>query len=189
VLLYIAHALLVENSSLLGQTAVHWTLRCLFIEQRLLSQRSATLWSKISHLIEHSIPCLLEEGNLSEEGKCELHLELCHVGLHYSQYEVAKVHVASAQAALGLGIELSGALGRRTRYQEKETAQLRLLVTTASERETEEASEGGAKRAVPKDLQLQDDTLLEHVVYSDLRATPTPKLTALEQAVILVYVN
>ena len=38
---------------------------------------------------------------------------------------------------------------------------------------------------MPKDLQLQDDTLLDHVAYSDLQATPTPQLTALEQAVIL----
>ena len=50
---------------------------------------------------------------------------------------------------------------------------------------SEGGAEGGAKKAVPKDLRLQDDTLLEQVVYSDLQATPTPKLTPLEQAVIL----
>ena len=40
-------------------------------------------------------------------------------------------------------------------------------------------------KVLPKDLQLQDDTLLEHVAYSELQATPTPRLTTLEQAVIL----
>ena len=47
------------------------------------------------------------------------------------------------------------------------------------------SSSDEVKRVLPKDLRLQDDTLLDHVAYSDLQATPTPKLTALEQAVIL----
>ncbi|CAI8052814.1 Tetratricopeptide repeat protein 27 [Geodia barretti] len=38
---------------------------------------------------------------------------------------------------------------------------------------------------VPKNVQLQDDTLLDSVVYSDPETTPTPRLTSLEQAVVL----
>lgn len=45
-----------------------------------------------------------------------------------------QVHVSAAQEAVGLRIELSGALGKRTKYQEKEVAQMRLVVNTASDR-------------------------------------------------------
>ena len=41
------------------------------------------------------------------------------------------------------------------------------------------------QRAVPKNVLLQDDTLLERVVYSDPKTTPPPRLTSLEQAVVL----
>ena len=41
-----------------------------------------------------------------------------------------QVHTDSAQRVLGLSVELSGALGKRTRYQEKELAQLLLTVST-----------------------------------------------------------
>ena len=105
-----------------------------------------------------SIKCVL----FFREEKCQLHLELCHIVLYYSQYHIAmvriplllnvyihvytfmrdcvciicvlgaQVHVSSAQEVLGLSIDLSGALGKRTKFQVKETAQLVLTVTTAS---------------------------------------------------------
>ena len=74
-LLYLAHVVLVENASLLGcrvvrtilpgkidkrtvsrmlsgiSVQVWWGMRCCFIQQRLLEQRSATLWDKISQLM------------------------------------------------------------------------------------------------------------------------------------------
>ena len=117
------------------------------------------------------------------------------------------MHIDQAGAVSGLSVELSGALGKRTRYQEKELAQLRLTVTTTPSDRGEESvtnsmHEGQShlknalvpkcvltlyhpERIVPKDLQLHDDTLLDQVMYSDLKATPTPKLSALEQAIIL----
>ena len=41
------------------------------------------------------------------------------------------------------------------------------------------------ERMVPKNVQLQDETVLDGVVYSDPETTPTPRLTSLEQAVVL----
>lgn len=61
---------------------------------------------------------------------------------------LTQVHVSSAQAAMGLGIELSGALGKRTRYQVKEVAQMRLIVTTASERGDQGAANGNAGHTI-----------------------------------------
>ena len=41
-------------------------------------------------------------------------------------------------------------------------------------------------KCLPKDLRLQDDTLEDHVIYSDPNTTPTySQLTSLQQAVVL----
>lgn len=55
---------------------------------------------------------------------------------------LAQVHVSAAQEAVGLRVELSGALGKRTKYQEKEVAQMRLVVDTASERGDQTVEKG-----------------------------------------------
>ena len=89
---------------------------------------------------------------------------------------------------MGLKMELSGALGKRTRFQEKELAQLLLTVSPASSRGEGEGPlrvPDEVEKVVPKNLQLQDDTLLDRVAYSDPEATPTLRLTSLEQAVVL----
>lgn len=63
-LLWLAHTILVESGSTFGEEVLGsgvwawWALRCLFVEQKLLDQRSATLWSKISQLIGQ-FACLL----------------------------------------------------------------------------------------------------------------------------------
>ena len=55
---------------------------------------------------------------------------------------IAQVHVSGALEAVGLRVELSGALGKRTKYQEKEMAQMRLVVDTASERGDQAVEKG-----------------------------------------------
>jgi tetratricopeptide (TPR) repeat protein len=190
-LLWLAHTVLVDNSPLLGPSAVVWTLRCLFVRQRMLTQRSASLWSQISHLIEGDIQRLLEADKLSGEKKSELYLELAHILLYYSQYQETKRYVSEAGRCLGLKMELRGAMGKRTKFQEKDLAQLLLSVTSTRRRgEEEEGEERSAgqevgERMVPKNVQLQDETVLDGVVYSDPETTPTPRLTSLEQAVVL----
>ena len=79
-----------------------------------------------------------------------MNLELGHVLLHYSFYEQAKVcqdtslccqgdmadcyyvqkHFTKAEELARLTFALSGALGKRTRFQQQDTAQLFLQVTS-----------------------------------------------------------
>lgn len=54
-----------------------------------------------------------------------------------------QAHLASAQALAGLSLELSGAMGKRTRFQSKDTAQLVLRVAMTTDRGEEH--EGGEK--------------------------------------------
>ena len=71
-------------------------------------------------------------------------------------------HVAAAQSWAGLTLELDGALGVRTRFQTTPVAQLVLTART-------QRAAGAAvlpPPCLPRDLQLDDDTVLEHPSFS-----------------------
>lgn len=62
---------------------------------------------------------------------------------------------------------LSGALGRRTRFQDKSTSQLVILARSYGPVEGAEGAEAAkAAKAVPQALQLNNDTLLESIDFS-----------------------
>ena len=54
--------------------------------------------------------------------------------------------MSSSRKAVGLSVELTGALGKRTKYQTEETAQLLLSVTSASD--------GGGEQGFIQDILL-----------------------------------
>lgn len=62
----------------------------------------------------------------------------------------------------GFSYALSGALGKRTRFQEKSTSQ---LVVLAKSRHDGDAAVGDEHEQVPEALLLNDDTLLEEIKY------------------------
>lgn len=78
---------------------------------------------------------------------------------------------------------LLGSLGKRTKFQEKDVAQLLLMVTCTSKDQRPETSIPPEKCLLPQDLLLGDDTLLEQIKYNE--QPPVPVLTSLQQAVIL----
>lgn len=104
-----------------------------------------------------------------------------------------------AARAFGLEYELTGALGKRTKFQQTETSQLVLLAQSKDRGETQEntAALGDTKASLPETLALNDDTLLEHTEFtSSTSATSTgalrhldpgnqPALHPLDQSVLL----
>jgi tetratricopeptide (TPR) repeat protein len=80
---------------------------------------------------------------------------------------------AKAKAALKEATELtrfkyalSGALGKRTRFQEKSTSQLVVLAKSADDSEADGRQGNGETQAVPQALPLNNDTLLEDIEFS-----------------------
>lgn len=76
-----------------------------------------------------------------------------------------------------------GALGKRTKFQEKDIAQMLLKVTCTSEEQGSTITAETDSSLLPKDLLLGDDTLLEEIKFTDQASTPL--LSSLQQAAIL----
>ncbi|KAJ1944164.1 hypothetical protein FBU59_002678, partial [Linderina macrospora] len=109
-------------------------------------------------------------------------LEIEH-GVTYAQHQMtldAKREVHRAQAASGLQWEITGAHGRRTKFQESATAQLVLLAQSA-----QIADRGTDHGAAPESFALNDDTLLEQIAFTELDISEQKKLRVLDECVLL----
>ncbi|KAI9163816.1 TPR repeat-containing [Paramyrothecium foliicola] len=85
--------------------------------------------------------------------------------------EKAKEAITDASQATGVLYALSGALGKRTKWQEKSTSQLVVLARSADEASGTESNPTGSGEKVedsakPDALKLNDDTLLEDIQYT-----------------------
>lgn len=97
--------------------------------------------------------------------KAKLEIELAQLYLLYKNITKASNHISIVSDILGVKYELIGKLGRRTKHQERDTAQLALDVTVEQK--------GNVERVVvndfvlPKNLKLKDDVRLETVTYTN----------------------
>ncbi|KAJ2608586.1 hypothetical protein H4S08_004394 [Coemansia sp. RSA 1365] len=88
---------------------------------------------------------------------------LLELGVLYSQHKMpldAKKHLSLAQAASGLQWKMTGAKGRRTRFQTFDVTQLVLLAKSAQRVDSEH-------NPMPESLELNDDTILENIKFTD----------------------
>ncbi|RDA92155.1 hypothetical protein CP533_5608 [Ophiocordyceps camponoti-saundersi (nom. inval.)] len=76
-------------------------------------------------------------------------------------YDKAKERIKEAAQASGFQYALSGALGKRTRFQEKSTSQLLVLARSRHGPEDDDAA-----AVKPDALRLDDDTLLEEIEFA-----------------------
>ncbi|KAL9953055.1 hypothetical protein ACROYT_G040407 [Oculina patagonica] len=189
-LLLIAKTILVESEESLAicQSACLWALRCLAIQRQLLDERNEIMKNKIFHLmdkVQERTPLLSVERNRSIAS--QIHLELGYLYLYYYDTKRAREHFSAAQSSLGLQVELSGALGKRTMFQEKDHAQLVLLVQREENVSAIPADESTEMSNLPRDVALNDDVLLNKIKFkdTDIQQSNQTVLSGLDQAVIL----
>jgi tetratricopeptide (TPR) repeat protein len=187
------------------QSAAWWRLRVALVHQQILDEPVALPQSVLSSLdpLIHDIAThphiagrlLLEQGLLEH---------------HFTHDKSAADYFIRAARATGLQYELTGALGKRTKFQQTELSQLVLL---AESRETEvtgngrnateppagdeDVSDTQATANVPEALALNDDTLLERTEFtsstpsasnsllSHLNPGNQPPLHPLDQCILL----
>lgn len=165
-----------------------WTLRYINLHQQILEACSQQLLTLAHSSMDKVLKCqslLLEQKNLA----IQLHLECVYTSLTYYEYQPAKEHIKRAQELSGLNINVTGALGKRTRFQHKYLAQLILEVKKKQDQpgQTDDLASPTptSLASLPKDCSLGDDTVLDKINLAEPDQHELPDLSAEEQAVIL----
>uniref|UniRef100_A0A3P9PF97 Tetratricopeptide repeat protein 27-like n=1 Tax=Poecilia reticulata TaxID=8081 RepID=A0A3P9PF97_POERE len=190
-LLLLARVILTKCSAKMErlQLLPWWTLRYINLHQQILEARSPQLLS-LCCVEKHVLKC---QSTLSDQRSLaiQFHLECAYISLNYYEYGSAKEHINTAKELSGLHINMTGALGKRTRFQEKFLAQLLLEVKRqegeeeADQRVSETSPTPTPQASLPKDYHLDDDTLLDRITLAEPDLYQLPDLSAEEQALVL----
>ncbi|KAL1450869.1 hypothetical protein WDU94_003183, partial [Cyamophila willieti] len=192
-----------------------WKLRMIHIHQSLLDENSALLYNQIESLTSHLTQEPASILNQFTELKLDFWLELFHVYLTYGVISKIQMVMREINKLADLTMTLKGALGKRTKWQEKNIAQLLLDITfTDSESKSEttnrdevsnttekEDTTSAVERSnttenfqqIPQDsatiqphnIKLDDDTRLDTILYEE--GSRIPSLNASQQ--LIVYAN
>ena len=125
-----------------------------------------TLQDMIEKGLEEVEGVVLGEEGWSAQEKVQFLVEKVNVCIMLGQDAKAKETLKRATALSGFVYALSGALGKRTRFQEKSTSQLVVLAKSGAAAQTE------SEQAKPQALALNDDTLLESLDFTDGKEAP-----------------
>ncbi|KAJ8250597.1 hypothetical protein COCON_G00225190 [Conger conger] len=190
-LLLLARVLLVRCGAKLEsfQLLPWWTLRYVSMHQQVLEERSPELLTLALSCKEKVLKVEALFGSETHRNLAvQFHLECGYTCLTYYEYRPAKEHFQQARELSRLEVTVTGALGKRTRYQENFLAQLILHVQRQEGAQPPEPSLTPAptpRESLPKDHDLGDDTVLNNISLAQPEEHQLPDLSAEEQAVIL----
>ncbi|PKX90660.1 tetratricopeptide repeat protein [Aspergillus novofumigatus IBT 16806] len=169
----VAKALLVDADILVpdGPLVARTTrVRVNFLHQKMLSEATSTLQDAIYSDLDELSKMLLSEKSVfsTAQEKGRFLVERATIHTHHGFDAKARSDLEQAAAVRKFEFALTGRLGKRTKFQEHDISQLVVL----------------AKRypqAGPKNLDLNDDTLLESISFTKDARTSKDKSTTVQE--------
>lgn len=177
-----AGVLVTDDAPLVASTG---RMRVNFLHQKMLSEISGTLQKSIYEDLDKISATVLGEGSDSTgKSKATFLLERAAIHTHHGLDAKARSDLDKAAAASGFEYALTGKLGKRTKFQDRDITQLVVLAVSS---ETESASDTTATKkesetSAPKALDLNDDTLLETIAFAKEGAQPEKSTTVQDEA-------
>jgi tetratricopeptide (TPR) repeat protein len=144
-------------------------LRVNFVHQKLLSEPAPSLQTAIYDDLK-LVEGLILNSRHSEEIK-DLHtgflLERAAVHTHHGFDKKARADLDQATFERKFEFALTGLMGKRTKFQQRDTSQLLVLARSAGS----ETNGSVVETSKPKALDLNDDTLFESISFTDKTAS------------------
>lgn len=157
----VAKALLVEieidDGSVAAKTA---RMRVNFLHQKMLSEVTSTLQDEIYKDVEG-----LVKVDLDSEERSRFLLERAIIHTHHGFDAKARADLDQASRLRSFEFALTGKLGKRTKFQDRDISQLVVVAKSADDVSNPSRPSG------PKNLDLNDDTLLEAISFADKKST------------------
>ncbi|KAF8477070.1 hypothetical protein BDZ91DRAFT_708619 [Kalaharituber pfeilii] len=139
------------------ETTSWWRFRINFLHQRMLEGDKTDL---LHENVYKDLKVLSSAvGKQSNWVRARLLLEKARVNTFYGYDKAALEELEEAASETGLQYALTGALGKRTKFQERDLSQLVVLAKSAEEYK-------GNENGQPTTLDLNDDTLLESIAFT-----------------------
>ncbi|KAK8052465.1 hypothetical protein PG993_003850 [Apiospora rasikravindrae] len=125
----------------------------------------ATLQELVEKSLEDAETTVLASTEEGDDIKAQFLLEKSNAHVMLGNDAKAKDALQLAAQKSGFTYALSGALGKRTKWQEKSTSQLVVLAKSADDNTAN--GETSSEATAPQALALNDDTLLEKISFKD----------------------
>ncbi|KAL4892473.1 hypothetical protein BDV59DRAFT_180027 [Aspergillus ambiguus] len=155
---------LVTNGPVVARTA---RTRVNFLHQKMLSETTGTLQDAIYNDLEEVGKIILSDRSTAQE-KGKFLVERATIHTHHGFDSKARDDLEQASIQRNFQFALTGKMGKRTKFQERDTSQLVILAKSADNAhpESTEEQKQSSQPLGPKNLDLNDDTLLESISFT-----------------------
>ncbi|XP_022121980.2 tetratricopeptide repeat protein 27 [Pieris rapae] len=162
-----------------------WLLRSKIVHQRVLEDKTAALYK----FIDLTIAKLYNMFKSINDPRLQvlLYLEIAQAYVVYDRVEKVEEYLLKAKEMAGLKLELTGILGKRTKFQQEALPQLALTSELDSNIERVSAEDSHGSSDLPHDVELQDDVRLNKIEFNEKLSQA--KLPSLEQTLCLLTVQ
>jgi len=175
--------------------AAWWSARATVTHQRMLlgGDPTATLWAEADAALRRALRHFAGTSSLSVGGAkvgaltCELWLEHGLAMFHFGKGDSGKQSFEAGRVAAQLEVQMTGAMGKRTKFQQRSVAQMVLKASTTGAPKAEDAPAAAATRAAAVGVDdgppaLDDGAQSAAEASADAAAAPSPLAAAAAEA-------